>query len=42
VPAAGAALGVEVPTRLRTMADIRELNRPGQGPGGVLAVRGPR
>ena len=28
VPAAGAALGVEVPTRLRTMADIRELNRP--------------
>src|SRR2546429_5086196 len=28
VPAAGAALGVEVPARLRTMADIRELNRP--------------
>lgn len=28
VPAAGAALGLEVPTRLRTMADIRELNRP--------------
>ena len=28
VPAAGAALGVEVPARLRTMADIRELHRP--------------
>ena len=28
VPAAGAALGVEVPARLRTMADIRELYRP--------------
>ena len=28
VPAAGAALGVEVPPRLRTMADIRALHRP--------------
>ena len=28
VPAAGAALGLEVPARLRTMADIRDLNRP--------------
>jgi hypothetical protein len=28
VPAAGAALGVDVPTRLRTMADVRALNRP--------------
>src|SRR6478672_11825992 len=28
VPAAGAALGVEVPARLRPMADIRELHRP--------------
>ena len=28
MPAAGAALGVEVPSRLRTMADIRELHRP--------------
>lgn len=28
VPAAGAALGVDVPPRLRTMADIRALNRP--------------
>ena len=28
VPAAGAALGVEVPARLLTMADIRELHRP--------------
>ena len=28
VPAAGAALGVEVPLQLRTMADIRALHRP--------------
>ena len=28
VPAAGAALGVDVPPRLRTMADIRALHRP--------------
>jgi hypothetical protein len=28
VPAAGAALGVDVPARLRTMADIRALHRP--------------
>jgi pRiA4b ORF-3-like protein len=28
VAAAGAALGVDVPTRLRTMADIRALHRP--------------
>ena len=28
VPAAGAALGVDVPSRLRTMADIRALHRP--------------
>jgi hypothetical protein len=28
VPAAGAALRVDVPARLRTMADIRELHRP--------------
>jgi Plasmid pRiA4b ORF-3-like protein len=28
VPAAGAAVGVEVPPRLRTMADIRALHRP--------------
>jgi hypothetical protein len=28
VQAAGAALGVEVPAPLRTMADIRELHRP--------------
>jgi hypothetical protein len=28
VPAAGAALGIEVPAKLRTSADIRELNRP--------------
>ena len=28
VAAAGAALGVEVPPRLRTMADIRALHRP--------------
>ena len=28
VPAAGAALGVDVPPRLRTMADIRGLHRP--------------
>ena len=28
VAAAGAALGVDVPARLRTMADIRALNRP--------------
>ena len=28
VPAAGAALGVDVPPRLRTMAGIRELHRP--------------
>src|SRR6266566_7747016 len=28
VPAAGAVLGVGVPARLRTMADIRELHRP--------------
>jgi hypothetical protein len=28
VPAAGAALGIEVPAKLRTAADIRELNRP--------------
>ena len=28
VPAAGAVLGVDVPARLRTMADIRELHRP--------------
>jgi Protein of unknown function (DUF642) len=28
VPAAGAALGVDVPSRLRTMVDIRALHRP--------------
>ncbi len=28
VPAAGAALGVPVPAKLRTAADVRELNRP--------------
>jgi hypothetical protein len=28
VPAAGAALGVDVPPRLRTMADVRALHRP--------------
>src|SRR5260370_39733792 len=28
VPAAGAAVGVDVPPRLRTMADIRALHRP--------------
>jgi hypothetical protein len=28
VPAAGAALGVDVPSKLRTMADIRALHRP--------------
>src|SRR5258707_9308291 len=28
VPAAGAALGVDVPPRVRTMADIRALHRP--------------
>src|SRR5712692_8471962 len=28
VPAAGAALRVDVPARLRTMADIRALHRP--------------
>jgi hypothetical protein len=28
VPAAGAAVGVDVPLRLRTMADIRALHRP--------------
>src|SRR5207247_10781606 len=28
VPAAGAAVGVDVPPRLRTMADIRGLHRP--------------
>lgn len=28
VPAAGAALGVLVPPRLRTMADVRALHRP--------------
>jgi hypothetical protein len=28
IPAAGAALGVEVPPRPRTMADIRALHRP--------------
>jgi hypothetical protein len=28
VPAAGAALGVDTPSRLRTMADIRALHRP--------------
>src|SRR5262250_2133946 len=28
VPAAGAAIGVGVPSRLRTMADIRALHRP--------------
>ena len=28
VPAAGVALGVDVPPRLRTMADIRALHRP--------------
>ena len=28
VPAAGAALGVDVPSKLRTMADLRELHRP--------------
>jgi hypothetical protein len=28
IPAAGAALGVDVPPRLRTMADIRALHRP--------------
>jgi hypothetical protein len=28
VPAAGAALRVDVPARLRTMADVRELHRP--------------
>jgi hypothetical protein len=28
VPAAGAALGIAVPAKLRTAADIRELNRP--------------
>src|SRR5205814_10544269 len=28
VPAAGAALGPDVPPRLRTMADIRALHRP--------------
>src|SRR5258707_9995868 len=28
VPVAGAALGVDVPPRLRTMADIRALHRP--------------
>jgi hypothetical protein len=28
VPAAGAALGLDVPPRLRTMADIRALRRP--------------
>jgi hypothetical protein len=28
VPAAGTALRVDVPARLRTMADIRELHRP--------------
>src|SRR5271166_6766174 len=28
VPAAGAALGVDVPPRLRTMADIPALHRP--------------
>jgi hypothetical protein len=28
VPAAGAVLGIEVPAKLRTAADIRELNRP--------------
>lgn len=27
-PAAGAVLGIEIPARLRTAADIRELNRP--------------
>lgn len=27
-PAAGAAVGVDVPPRLRTMADIRALHRP--------------
>jgi hypothetical protein len=28
VPAAGAALGIDVPPRLRTMADVRALHRP--------------
>src|SRR5437899_12586187 len=28
VPAAGAALGLDVPPQLRTMADIRALHRP--------------
>src|SRR6266481_7390268 len=28
VPAAGAAVGVDLPPRLRTMADIRALHRP--------------
>lgn len=42
VPAAGAAAGVEVPSRLRTMADIRALHRPWRVAvaGGLLQVSG--
>lgn len=42
VPAAGAALGIVVPAKLRTAADIRELNRPwafGAG-AGLISVAG--
>ncbi len=42
VPAAGAALGIPVPAKLRTAADIRELNRPwafGAG-AGLIRVAG--
>jgi Plasmid pRiA4b ORF-3-like protein len=42
VPAAGAAVGVDVPPRLRTMADIRALHRPWcvAVATGLLQVRG--
>jgi len=38
VPAAGAALGIAVPAKLRTAADIRELNRPWAFGAGLICV----